>query len=52
MLARLKDTIGMRLIRWGLALIAEDRAYWLYRVEDAYWNGPRGRAVLRRLGRG
>lgn len=52
MTARLKDWAGMRLIRWGLSLIDERRALWLWDVGDLYWRSPRGREVLRRLMKG
>lgn len=48
-MARLRDWLGMSLIRWGLALISDRRALWLFDEMLAYWAGPRGQRLYREI---
>lgn len=50
-MARARDWLGMRLVRWGLALISDRRAYWLHREMQSYYLSPEGRATLQEIGR-
>jgi hypothetical protein len=36
-MAQLRDALGTRLVIWGLWLVGERRARWLWERQTAYW---------------
>ena len=44
------DRLGVRLIRLGYWLVGDRAAFAWFLEEARYWDSPRGRAVLKKVG--